>query len=72
MDKEYVKDMLESLYDDLEDIRKMVADLVNEPVCNIETEIEGCWGKKGILNYIDEALNDLKDIEKEINEDDEI
>lgn len=66
MNKEYVKDLLEKLYDDVEDIRLMVADIPDMLVRDIELEIEGTPERKGILYYIRKTLKNIEDIQKEM------
>ena len=72
MDKELINDMLEDLYDKLEDLKDDVGNIVNEPVCKIEKIIEGGWDTKGLVDYFEDAIKLLYNIQEEINKDDAI
>lgn len=72
MDRELINDMLDVLGSDLEDIKSMVQDLPNCPANTIEDEVEGTYDRKGIVHYIEVAINYLERIAKQINKDDKI
>lgn len=56
MEKEYYKDVLIDMKQDLVNLKKAIVNIVNEPLKDISTRIFGTFGLLDKVNDVEEAL----------------